>query len=94
VDRRAARRLHPAAKPVLPVVDDPIFGFRRVNVNAQRRDPASFMNWIARLIRVRRECVEIAWGTVRGAGLRQPRSVLVLQYRFRGIRDRDSPQLQ
>ena len=34
----------------------------KVNVNAQRRDPNSFMNWIARLIRVRKECMEIAWG--------------------------------
>jgi maltose alpha-D-glucosyltransferase / alpha-amylase len=72
-----------AAKPVLPVVDDPIFGFRRVNVNAQRRDPASFMNWIARLIRVRRECVEIAWGTCEVVDSGSP-AVLVLQYRFRG----------
>lgn len=72
-----------AAKPVLPIIDDPIFGFRRVNVDAQRRDPASFMNWIARLVRVRRECVEIAWGKCEVLGADSP-AVLILRYRFRG----------
>jgi maltose alpha-D-glucosyltransferase/alpha-amylase len=72
-----------AAKPVLPVVEDAIFGFGRVNVNAQRRDPGSFMNWIARLIRVRRECIEVAWGKCEVLDSQSP-SVLILEYRFRG----------
>jgi trehalose synthase len=44
-----------------PLADGP-FGFREVNVAAQRRDPDSFLNWIERLIRRRRECPELGWG--------------------------------
>jgi hypothetical protein len=67
---------------VLPVVDDGIFGFRTVNVNAQRRDPNSFMNWTARVIRVRKECTELAWGDCEVLECDAP-PVLVLSYRFR-----------
>src|SRR5687768_17234836 len=71
-----------AKKTVLPVIDGGIFGYEHVNVNAQRRDPDSFMNWITRLIRVRKECMEIAWGKceVLDAGAAP---VLALAYRFR-----------
>ena len=71
-----------ARKTVLPVVDDPIFGYARVNVNAQRRDPDSFMNWLTRLIRIRKECMEIAWGKCEVLDAQAP-SVLVLRYEFR-----------
>jgi maltose alpha-D-glucosyltransferase / alpha-amylase len=47
---------------VRPVVNDARFGFKRVNVAAQRRDPHSLLNWTERLIRARRECPEISWG--------------------------------
>ena len=71
-----------AKKTVLPPIDDPIFGFGKVNVNAQRRDPQSFMNWTARLIRVRKECPEIFWGKCDVIATNAD-SVLVLGYRFR-----------
>jgi maltose alpha-D-glucosyltransferase / alpha-amylase len=71
-----------AKKPVLPVIDDGIFGFRKVNVNAQRRDPNSFMNWTARVIRARKECVELAWGDCEVLECNAP-AVLALIYRFR-----------
>jgi maltose alpha-D-glucosyltransferase / alpha-amylase len=71
-----------ARKPLLPVVDDPIFGYRRVNVNAQRRNPDSFLNWLARLIRTRKECIEIAWGECDVLEV-DARSVLVLRCQFR-----------
>jgi trehalose synthase len=44
-----------------PLADGP-FGFCKVNVAAQRRDPHSLLNWIERLIRRRRECPELGWG--------------------------------
>jgi maltose alpha-D-glucosyltransferase/alpha-amylase len=37
-----------------PVIDDEVYGYRRVNVAAQRADPDSLFNWIRRLIRVRK----------------------------------------
>ena len=44
-----------------PLADGP-FGYGKVNVAAQRRDPGSFLNWFERLIRRRRECPELGWG--------------------------------
>ena len=38
------------------------FGYKRVNVTAQRSDPDSLLNWFARLIRTRKECPEFGWG--------------------------------
>jgi trehalose synthase len=51
-----------AERPGRPALADGPFGFREVNVGAQRRDPGSFLNWIERLIRRRRECPELGWG--------------------------------
>ena len=64
------------------MVDGGIFGYQKVNVNAQRRDPNSFMNWITRLIRVRKECMEISWGECEVIDC-DADPVLVLVYRFR-----------
>src|SRR5437868_1133048 len=49
-------------KPVLPVIDDDVYGYQRVNVAVQRRDPGSLLNWTERLIRMRKEAPEIGWG--------------------------------
>lgn len=71
-----------AKKPLLPAIDKGIFSYREVNVNAQRRDPGSFMNWLVRLIRVRKECTELAWGKCEVLDTKDP-SVLALSYEFR-----------
>jgi maltose alpha-D-glucosyltransferase/alpha-amylase len=47
-------------RPMLPGGD---YGYERVNVATQRADPDSLLNWLARLIRVRRECGEIGVGS-------------------------------
>ena len=39
------------------------YGPARVNVAAQRRDPDSLLNWFEQLIRRRRECPELGFGT-------------------------------
>jgi maltose alpha-D-glucosyltransferase/alpha-amylase len=51
-----------ARRPIRRVIDDPIYGYKRVNVADQRRDPDSFLNWTERAIRTRKECPEIGWG--------------------------------
>ena len=58
--RTAASR--PRSATVRPVIDDPIYGYKQVNVEAQRRDPQSLLNWTERTIRMRKECPEISWG--------------------------------
>lgn len=38
----------------LPVIQDPVFGYQAINVEAQNNNPASLLNWMRRLIQVRR----------------------------------------
>jgi maltose alpha-D-glucosyltransferase/alpha-amylase len=72
-----------AEKPVVPVVRGGPYGYERVNVEAQRRDPNSLLRWTTGMIRVRKECPEIGWGgsTVLPTGRRE---VLAVQYSWRG----------
>ena len=51
-----------ARRIVRPVIDDEVYGYERVNVADQRRDPDSLLNWTERVIRMRKECPEISWG--------------------------------
>src|SRR4051794_5490713 len=53
----------PSSAPRRPMVSGP-FGPQRVNVATQRREPHSLLNWFERLIRRRRECPEIGFGTM------------------------------
>ena len=46
-----------------PMVSGP-FGPERVNVHAQRREPGSLLNWFERMIRRRRECPELGFGSM------------------------------
>lgn len=52
-----------ARRLVRPVTDG-AFGPAHVNATMLRRDPASLLNWFERLIRRRRECPEIGFGTL------------------------------
>ncbi len=70
-------------RPVRPVIDDPIYGFRRVNVASARRDPGSLLNWTERAIRTRKECPEISWGHWTVVAVDVP-GVLVMRYDWRG----------
>jgi maltose alpha-D-glucosyltransferase/alpha-amylase len=47
---------------VRPPVSDGAFGYETLNLKAQRADPDSLVNWIASLIRVRKECAAIGTG--------------------------------
>jgi maltose alpha-D-glucosyltransferase / alpha-amylase len=46
-----------------PVISEGEYGYSRVNVDAQQRDPGSLLHWMTRLIRVRKQCPEIGWGS-------------------------------
>ncbi|CAA9373026.1 MAG: GH13_16 / GH13_36 / GH13_17 / GH13_4 / GH 13 / GH13_35 / GH13_23 / GH13_31 / GH13_40 / GH13 _30 / GH13_29, partial [uncultured Phycisphaerae bacterium] len=50
--------------PRKPLREGP-FGYPRVNVRAQREDPASFLSWTGRAIRTRKEWPEFGWGAWR-----------------------------
>ena len=71
-----------AATPVMPVIDTGAYAFRHVNVADQRRDPNSLLNWMERIIRMRKEVPEIAWGDFAILDLGR-REVLALRYDWR-----------
>jgi maltose alpha-D-glucosyltransferase/alpha-amylase len=74
-----------ARKLVHPVISKGPYGYQNVNVDAQRREPGSLLNWMIKMIRVRKECPEIGWGewtALRTGG----RGVLALCYSWRGNR--------
>jgi maltose alpha-D-glucosyltransferase/alpha-amylase len=72
-----------ADEPVHPVIDQGVWGYQHVNVAAQRRDPKSFLNWMARMIRLRKECPEIGLGRCSVLDVRS-RYVLALRFDWRG----------
>jgi maltose alpha-D-glucosyltransferase / alpha-amylase len=68
--------------PVLPVISDGPYGFQHVNVADQRRDPNSLLNWMERIIRMRKEVPEIGWGDFSFISTGTP-AVLVMRYTWR-----------
>ncbi|GJD49374.1 Trehalose synthase/amylase TreS [Methylobacterium crusticola] len=66
---------------VRPIHGGP-YAFAHVNAAAQRQDPESLLNWMERIIRMRKEVPEIGWGdfTALDAGRRE---VLALRYDWR-----------
>ena len=69
-------------KPFLPVISGGAYGFEHVNVAQQRRDPDSLMNWMERMIRMRKEAPEVGWGQCTILNTRD-NEVLALRYDWR-----------
>jgi maltose alpha-D-glucosyltransferase / alpha-amylase len=72
-----------ARRPFRPVVSDPVYGYEKVNVADQQRDPDSLLSWMTHMIRVRRECPEISWGDWEILPARA-RTVLAMRYDWSG----------
>jgi maltose alpha-D-glucosyltransferase / alpha-amylase len=72
-----------ASRTVRPVIDDPIYGYQRVNVADQRREPGSLLDWLGRAIRMRKECPEISWGDWKVIDSDAP-GVLLMRYELDG----------
>jgi maltose alpha-D-glucosyltransferase / alpha-amylase len=68
---------------VRPVVARGPYGYERVNVEQQRRDSDSLLQWTARMIRLRKQCPEIGWGEFRVLPSGSS-AVLALAYSWRG----------
>ena len=74
-------RVDPAALS-LPAAMDPLYGYQAVNVEAQRRDQHSILNWTRRMLTVRRSHPAFGRGTLT---LLSPKNRKVLAY----IREHD-----
>ncbi len=49
---------------ILPPIMDPVYGFEAVNVEAQSRDPSSLLNWMKRMLAVRKSHKAFGRGTL------------------------------
>ncbi|MGQ0548648.1 MAG: maltose alpha-D-glucosyltransferase [Armatimonadota bacterium] len=58
-----------------PLILDPIYNYQAINVEAQLRSPTSFLNWLRRLIRVRKEYPVFALGTLKFVPCKNHRTV-------------------
>ncbi len=72
----------PDAKPCVPVISGGPYGYEHANVAAQRRDPDSFLNWLERVCRMRKEMPEVGWGDFVTLESPDP-AVLILRYEWR-----------
>ena len=71
-----------AKRVARPVINDPQYGYTKVSVAEQRRDPDSLLNWTERIIRMRKECPEISWGNFVVLRSNAP-EVLAIRYDWR-----------
>ena len=72
-----------AKKPVSPVISGGAYGYEHCNAADQRHDPESLLNWMERIIRMRKELPEIGWGDFTVLPIRDP-AVLAIRYEWRG----------
>lgn len=70
-------------KPIVKVISRGAYGYEHVNVAEQRRDMNSLLNWMERIIRMRKEVPEIGWGDFEIVRTRYP-EVLAIRYDWRG----------
>jgi maltose alpha-D-glucosyltransferase/alpha-amylase len=69
-------------RPALPLIASGPYGFEEVNVAKQRREPNALVNWMERLIRMRKEVPEIGWGDFVVLDTPSP-EILALRYDWR-----------
>jgi maltose alpha-D-glucosyltransferase / alpha-amylase len=69
-------------RPVVPVIEEGPYGYAQVNAAVERRDPNSLLNWMERIIRMRKEVPEIGWGDFAILATGNP-GVLAIRYDWR-----------
>lgn len=67
----------PAGCLYAPLIDDPVYGYRRVNVKAQLADPGSLLNWTRTALQVRQQHPAFGRGELH---LLSPQSPALLAY--------------
>jgi maltose alpha-D-glucosyltransferase/alpha-amylase len=64
IDRNAGFSRADAARLYSPVIVDPVYGYQGVNVEAQLRTPTSFLQWMRRIIHIRKRFKAFGRGTI------------------------------
>jgi maltose alpha-D-glucosyltransferase / alpha-amylase len=62
-DRNAGFSRADFARLYLPPLMDPVHGYQAVNVEAEMRDPSSFLHWARRMVEVRKQHPVFGQGT-------------------------------
>jgi maltose alpha-D-glucosyltransferase/alpha-amylase len=55
IDRNAGFSRADPGRLYLPVIADPVYGFQAVNVEAELRDPSSFLHWMRQYLSIRKQ---------------------------------------
>ncbi|MGO9333218.1 MAG: maltose alpha-D-glucosyltransferase [Acidimicrobiales bacterium] len=63
-DRNAGFSRADFAQLYLPPLMDPVHGYQAVNVEAEQRDPSSFLHWMRRMLAVRHQYPQLATGSL------------------------------
>ncbi|MDW7773902.1 MAG: maltose alpha-D-glucosyltransferase [Desulfobulbaceae bacterium] len=64
MDRNAGFSRADPARLYLPVIMDPVYGYQAVNVEAQERDPSSMLQFMRRMIALRRQHKALGRGSI------------------------------
>jgi maltose alpha-D-glucosyltransferase / alpha-amylase len=62
-DRNAGFSRADFAQLYLPPLMDPVYGYQAVNVEAEQRNPSSFLHWLRRMLEVRKQHAVFGTGT-------------------------------
>jgi maltose alpha-D-glucosyltransferase / alpha-amylase len=76
-DRNAGFSRADSARLYSPVITDPVYGYQSINVEAQERTPSSLLNWMKRLIKIRKRYPAFGRGTLQ---FLHPTNTKVLAY--------------
>ena len=72
-DRNAGFSKADFAQLYLPLLMDPVYGYQAVNVEAEMRNPSSFLHWIRRMMQVRKQHADVfGRGTFEVLGAENP----------------------
>jgi maltose alpha-D-glucosyltransferase/alpha-amylase len=64
-DRNAGFSRADPARLFAPVIMDPVYGYQAINVEAQERSPSSLLNWMKRMIALRKRHQTFGRGSIR-----------------------------
>src|SRR6202008_1657466 len=78
-DRNAGFSTADPARLYLPVIADSVYGYQALNVEAQERSPFSLLNWMKRLIRVRKQHHAFGRGSIELLGPAHPPGLAYLR---------------
>jgi maltose alpha-D-glucosyltransferase/alpha-amylase len=71
-DRNAGFSTADFAQLYLPPLMDPVYGYQAVNVEAQERNPSSFLHWMKRMLEVRKQHPVFGTGSFEVVSLENP----------------------